>query len=186
MKIASQVEYNFKDDRRVRQSARDFICQYLDSTHVDLILKIAYEMDLTTEDATAYAMAFFNGLQDLFYFHHNLELGEISVTTVRDNGEVTNITDKKKVFSFREALKEPYFGNRKKNIERVISYLKRQSNNKKRFVEGIQINNPEVYFRKKERASKKAKKAYYEKVMKPKLKRIRKRKNRNKAFFFDP
>lgn len=174
MKIASQVEYNFSDERAKKMSARDFICQYLDSSHVDIVMQCAYDLNLTTEEATAYAMAMFNSIQDIFYFHHNLELGEISVTTVRDNGDVTNVADRKKIFSFREALKEPYLSNRSKNVVRVVSYLKKQSNNKKRLVEGIQIENPEVYFRKKKKMQEANKKRWAKKSY-AKVKRIKKK-----------
>jgi hypothetical protein len=74
MKISSLVEYNFKDDRLKRESAREFICQFLDSSQVDMVMECAYELNMTVEQSTAYALAMFNAIQDLWYFHYNMKL----------------------------------------------------------------------------------------------------------------
>lgn len=174
MNIAHASSYNFTDKRAKKESAREFIAQFFDAGHVDLIISMAYEMNMSVEDATAYALAMFNAIQDLFYSHHDLDLGEVSISTIRTSApDVTSVKVRDKVMKIRGLLKEPYFTNRSLMAYRVIPYLKKQSENKKRLVEGIQLANPEQYHKKKAKKADRKRVEQNEK-QKAKQKRLRK------------
>lgn len=178
MKFSKRVNYNFDIERYKKESAREFITQFLDESHVDIVMKMAYENNMSVEHSTAYALAMFNALQDLFYFHYDLVLGEIKVEVVRTlNGETTNVKDRDLIFSFREALQEPYFTNRNKSYIRVKSSLTAACRNKDRFVEGIKNKNPKSWAKKekkrKEKLSEASKRRYIEKRRRIQKKRKR-------------
>lgn len=180
MKIAPPKTYNFSDERLKRESAREFICQYLDSEHVDLVMKCAYELNLSTEEATAYALAMFNAIQDMFYFHMDLKLGEVTVKTIRTSiPDVTTVKDKAKIFFFREFMQEPYITNRSKARARVVKYLVTQTGKKARLLDKRQkFVNAEKYAEKKEKQRKKRQKETYV-AYREKQKRIKKRRKKN-------
>lgn len=113
MKIANQTSYNFTENRQKRESAREFVSNFMDAGLTDIVLQCAMEMNMSVEDATAYALAFFNSLQDLFYFHSNLSLPDVEIiTTSTQCGIITGTRVRNKVYKLRSNLHEPYFTNR--------------------------------------------------------------------------
>ena len=184
MKISSLVEYNFKDDRLKRESAREFICQFLDSSQVDMVMECAYELNMTVEQSTAYALAMFNAIQDLWYFHYNMKLGRITVTTTTES---TPITDRDRIIRFRQYMMEPYFSYRPIKINQILAYLKRQSKNMNRLSDDgrIKFENEKKYIKKKEKERKKKRAASVKKYL-AKKKKAKKKWYKNSEWSFMP
>jgi hypothetical protein len=177
MKIASQVDYNFKDDRLKKESAREFVCQYLDAEHFDVVMQCAYDLNMTTEDSLAYAVAMFNAIQDIFYFHYNIKLGRISVNTViKQDGYCTPVKDEKKIFSIRAKFTGKFIKSRIKSLPTILNYLKRECAKPDRMKgRGIKLKDEEKYNKKKEAARRKKRREdsrnQYKKLKKIKAKR---------------
>lgn len=121
MKIAKYVGKNFSKERLRGESPREYALKYFSDEHVDIILGLSEEMNLSTEEAVGYALAMFNSLQDLFNMHVNLTLPNVGVATTEPKDE-----DEKKVkfaFKMRGFLKEPYAANAHKAYEEAIIRL---------------------------------------------------------------
>lgn len=123
MKLSSIIDYRFSDVRAKKQSAREFIETYLDSEHVNIILRLAEELNMTTEDATAHALAFFDSVQDLFNMQCDIELNGISVFVRNEDLEAN---DKRTINALRKFAVEP-FKNSLKASKNVKSGLKKRA-----------------------------------------------------------
>lgn len=139
MKIASRNEFRFSSDRRKKQTAREFIEEHLDSSHVNIIMALAEEMNMTTEDATAYAVAFFNTIQDLFYMHYNIDIKGVKILTEEDGNTKFG----------RRFLKEPYLFNAYKASTLMNDRISKQIKRSMIVTKG-EIKRKEIEKRKKE------------------------------------
>jgi hypothetical protein len=157
MNIAPQSSYNLTEERHRKESPSEYVSHFMDVQHTEFVMSCAETMHMSVEDATAYALAMFNALQDLVYFHYDLELGDIEVTTIRtsiSDGSITNVKDKNRIIKFREGLKEPYFTNRNKVVESSLRHLKGQSESEARLA-GCTVKVSEIAKKSKVRIAKK-------------------------------
>ncbi len=133
MNINPQSTYNFTEKRLKRESPREFVSNFMNEQFTPLIIKLSEDLNMTTEDATAYALAFFNSVQDIFWFHHNLDLGPFKIYSIRNKPlDYTPIPMQKKIYKLRELMREPYFTNRteavsrgKRQLEAILKDLSR-------------------------------------------------------------
>lgn len=118
MKIANRNTHQFSTIRLKKTSAREFIEHHFDSSHVPIVMEMAEELNLSTEESTAYALAMFNTIQDLINMHHHIELPGMLIKTLHKVAE----TDKQREFVYhcRESLKQPYI----KNAAKVWLFVK--------------------------------------------------------------
>lgn len=182
MKISHRDNYLFKNDRKPKQSASDFVSVYLPASHAEFVIKCAEELNLTVEDATAYAMAMFNSIQDLFFFHMNFSISGMEVTTIRKDipcySDISTIENNKKVEKIREMLIEPYFKSRDKCYTRVAAHLKLLADNK----EKMDDSGDRIKDKKKEVAERIERRKKSIKKAQAKAKRIRKLKRKKYSY----
>lgn len=172
MNVSLRHKYAYSSERYKRESAREFIEQYFDSSHVPIVMSLAEELNMTIEEATANALAMFNSMQDLFNMHHTLHLHHVKIEPLK--GIPRRHEDREFVFEYRRYLKEPYLKNAATAWEKVRKKL--QTKAKKLASETKSQKNKREWAKFcKERAKKDAKRRASKKYNKKLAKKRRKR-----------
>ena len=165
--------------RKENESVVDYIARSgLDPIHAPLIFSMVEELHMTTEVALAHALAMFNAVQDMCYFHYPVikldpfQIDAVQPSLAKGNGYEINAALKKNYFPVRngivrsaishlQIIQEKLNNGEISNVEEAVNYSFETKGNIKK--DGIQMRKSKAREQKKaavlEKAMEKRKKA---------------------------